>query len=316
MKFLFLSILLSNIVFFFWEYRKGAPEIYLPKNIESQTSNANPQQIFLLSELPAKITPLDLDSTSNSAVIVPSANTDESFIEPKQAQAARDNFVGPLNNIVQPDIRAADENIEFIGPLLANETSADSPEKEQDVLTLKQSGTLPLTAATELVEPSEESELLSACYLLQDGEYSKQMFATTNKSEAFKFALVRQEQQYIGSYLVLTLAANSYQEAKTWEKAIKQQGINELWLFTRGKFKWRISLGLFSTPSNAEKMKASFARRMTRQLEVVPSHQTRMVTEIHISGSETDVASFKNEFSRYFKQQSQCAEVQLSYLPR
>lgn len=167
-----------------------------------------------------------------------------------------------------------------------------------------------LRASAKLVVPSTKAKVSFACYLLQDGEYSEQMFVTSNKSETFKFELVRQEQQHISSYLVLTLAANSYQEAKTWEKSIKQQGINELWLFTRGKFKWRISLGLFSTQSKAEKVKASFTRRISRELEVVPSYQTKVQTEIKISGLEKDISLFKDEFFQYFKQESECAKVQ------
>ncbi len=308
MKFLFLSILLGNIVFFFWEYRKGAPEIYLPISIENKAVNDNQQKIFLLSELPAKVVPLEIDSANNKEVSVPEAP----FIESKQELLANNDFVGPLNNIEQENIHAEGQNMGFIGPLLVDENIADDSEKEIEAISITK-------PEAKIIEPNElleddpepaelnaKTEVLFACYLLRKGEYSEQMFATSNKSATFKFELVQQKQQYISSYLVLTLAANSYQEAKAWEMSIKQQGINELWLFTRGSFKWRISLGLFSTQSKAEKVKASFAQRMPRELEVVPSHQTRVVTEIKISGQEKDISLFKGEFSQYFKQESEC----------
>jgi len=307
-KFLFLSILLGNIVFFFWEYRKGAPEIYLPTDIERKASNDNQQQIFLLSELPAKVVPLEIDSANNNEVSVPEAP----FIEPKQELLANNDFVGPLNNIEQENIHAEGQNMGFIGPLLVDENIVDDSEKEIEAISITK-------PEAKIIEPNElleddpepaelnaKTEVLFACYLLREGEYSEQMFATSNKSATFKFELVQQKQQYISSYLVLTLAANSYREAKAWESDIKQQGINELWLFTRGSFKWRISLGLFSTQSKAEKVKASFAQRMPRELEVVPSHQTRVVTEVKISGQEKDISLFKGEFSQYFKQESEC----------
>jgi len=307
-KFLFLSILLGNIVFFFWEYRKGAPEIYLPISIENKAVNDNQQKIFLLSELPAKVVPLEIDSANNKEVSVPEAP----FIESKQELLANNDFVGPLNNIEQENIHAEGQNMGFIGPLLVDENIADDSEKEIEAISITK-------PEAKIIEPNElleddpepaelnaKTEVLFACYLLRKGEYSEQMFATSNKSATFKFELVQQKQQYISSYLVLTLAANSYQEAKAWEMSIKQQGINELWLFTRGSFKWRISLGLFSTQSKAEKVKASFAQRMPRELEVVPSHQTRVVTEIKISGQEKDISLFKGEFSQYFKQESEC----------
>ncbi len=278
MKFLFLSILLCNIIFFFWEYRKGAPEIYLPNSIENKLNNDNSSQIFLLSELPVKDISLEGDTVDNSEVSV-------FEIHAKKL---------------------------FIGPLLPAENNKDDSEallmaKREAVII--EPNTL-LRHNPKLAESNIKAKILSTCYRLQDGEYSEQMFVTSNKSETFKFELVRQEQQHISSYLVLTLAANSYQEAKTWEKSIKQQGINELWLFTRGKFKWRISLGLFSTQSKAEKVKASFARRILRELEVVPSYQTKVQTVVKISGLEKDISLFKDEFFQYFKQESECAKVQ------
>lgn len=305
MKFLFLSILLGNIVFFFWEYRKGAPEIYLPTSIENKAVNDNQQQIFLLSELPAKVILLEVDSISNKEVSAPEG----SFIGPKQELLANDDFVGPLNNIEQENIHVEGQNMEFIGPLLLDESVVHNPPKEIEAISIAKPDE-PLEDDPKAEDLNAKTEVLFVCYPLREGEYSEQMFATTNKSATFKFELVKQKQQYISSYLVLTLAANSYQEAKAWETSIKQQGINELWLFTRGSFKWRISLGLFSTQSKAEKTKASFSKRMVRELEVVPSHQTRVVTEVKISGQEKDISLFKGEFSQYFKQESECAEVQ------
>jgi len=307
-KFLFLSILLCNIVFFFWEYRKGAPDIYLPASIESKASNDNQQQIFLLSELPAKVVPLGGDSANNKEISVPEA----SFIEPKQELLANDDFIGPLNSIEQDNIRAEGQNMEFIGPLLLDESIAHSPQKEIEAIAIAKPEAMIiepdrlLGADFESAEPSAKTEVLFVCFPLRDGEYSEQMFATTNKSATFKFELVQQEQQYISSYLVLTFAANSYSKARERENTLKQQGISKLWLFTRGDFKWRISLGLFSTQSKAEKVKASFSKRMVRELEVVPSHQIKVVTEIKISGQEKDISLFKDEFSRYFKQESEC----------
>jgi hypothetical protein len=49
MKAIFFSILIFNTAFFLWEYRIGAPEIYLPQE-ESEILGANTQQIILLPE--------------------------------------------------------------------------------------------------------------------------------------------------------------------------------------------------------------------------------------------------------------------------
>ncbi|MCK5354399.1 MAG: hypothetical protein KAJ63_04725 [Methyloprofundus sp.] len=51
-KIIFLAILLINIVFFFSQARKGAPEIYLPSNYENSiASTRGTQEIMLLSEV-------------------------------------------------------------------------------------------------------------------------------------------------------------------------------------------------------------------------------------------------------------------------
>ena len=46
MKFVFFLSLLINIIFFLWEYRKGAPDIYLPPTFEYSKSDT--QKIVLL----------------------------------------------------------------------------------------------------------------------------------------------------------------------------------------------------------------------------------------------------------------------------
>lgn len=171
MRFLFLSILLCNIVFFFWEYRKGAPEIYLPISIENKVSNDNPSQIFLLSELPVKVSYLGGGTAGNSEVNLPEIHSEKLFI----------------------------------GPLLPSENTADDSEilntAKQEAVIIEPDSLL--RASAKLVVPSTKAKVSFACYLLQDGEYSEQMFVTSNKSETFKFELVRQEQQHISSYLVV-----------------------------------------------------------------------------------------------------------------
>ncbi|HIG64007.1 MAG TPA: hypothetical protein EYQ43_00105 [Methyloprofundus sp.] len=50
MRFIFYLTLLINIIFFLWEYRKGAPEIYFPQRLEYSQGNA--QNIILLNNSP------------------------------------------------------------------------------------------------------------------------------------------------------------------------------------------------------------------------------------------------------------------------
>ncbi|MCF7969989.1 MAG: hypothetical protein K9L22_02350 [Methylococcaceae bacterium] len=301
MKFLFLSILLINIVFFFWEQRKGAPEIYFSIDTESNADHEKQKQIFLFSELPPKVALLEIDSVSDDQTIVSEENYQELSVD-------------PLNNTEPENMSETGQNRKSTPPLPIEREFVDSSNKKITEIT-KQEAKLAEPEAVVFSEPKPantevQTETFFACYPLQEGEYSEQMFVTTNKSAIFKFKLVRQEQQYISSYFVLTLAANSYQEAKTWETTIKQQGINDLWLITDGVFKWRISLGVFSTQSNAEKAKASFLTYGVKELEVMPNYKTKAVTEVKVSGQKDDISLFNDEFLRYFKQESQCIKVQ------
>ncbi len=51
MRIIFLCIILINIIFFIWEYRKGAPEIYLPVHYENNSvSDKYQYKILLLAE--------------------------------------------------------------------------------------------------------------------------------------------------------------------------------------------------------------------------------------------------------------------------
>ncbi|NOQ63128.1 MAG: hypothetical protein GQ582_01290 [Methyloprofundus sp.] len=51
-RIIFFGLVLINIIFFFWEYRKGAPEIYLPPSFENHADSTRyAEKIVLLSEV-------------------------------------------------------------------------------------------------------------------------------------------------------------------------------------------------------------------------------------------------------------------------
>jgi len=71
-KFIFLAIMLVNIVFFLWQLRIGAPGIYLPPNYEKRIAHsAGRQKIILLSEMPE----LSLGGCPRSALLNMRYNT-------------------------------------------------------------------------------------------------------------------------------------------------------------------------------------------------------------------------------------------------
>jgi len=329
-KFLFLSILLANIVFFFWEYRKGAPNIYYPSSVVNSHFSTE-LQIFLLSELPPKPLPLKEIVSSNKSIqinfdqvfvgpikpinvfaefvgpVLPKYKgraskviAEQAFVGPRQLNASNETFVGPvLSKYKDTAVKVISEQV-FVGPrplnapnevfvgplLLSNKDSIVTSEARHEALT------------EEVLE--EIDELLKiTCYSLKEQAYTKNMLIVNNKSENFNASFKQIEQQYISSYLVLTDAASSYLDAKVQKKAIKQKGINELWLFRKGVFSRRISLGLFKSENKAEKAQKYFKKKLGINLEVVPSYQTRLLTEVTVNGLEKDIELFEAEFSQY-----------------
>ena len=263
-KILFLSVVLINIVFFFLQYRKGAPEIYFPPYYETSIDSAShTKKIRLLSEISA-VEQLGAKASSINdrrvqQVDAPSAT--------KIANKALINASTPLVN--------------------RNNESIKTPDSDGFPQRLK----LPVVA----------------CYQLKKGEYTPSMFTHEMGKSTFKLELFKQQQEDGNKYLVLTSAANSFQEAVGWEQEIKQQGIDDLWLFKQGQFKWRISLGIFTGKEQANKARESLAKQTKLALEIVSGNQDSSVNYVKISAQEEqDMVAFEQKYSMYFVQKIEC----------
>lgn len=246
MRILFLCVLLVNIVFFLWQYRQGAPDVYLPPSYESHRGSARyDQKILLLSEVES-IAGSPAEKISNPELI----------LEGKSSE---------LNRVAEP--------------------GADS-------------------IISELVDREELPVM--ACYQLKTGKYTQDMFTQQYDDISFKLDLFEQQRD-IESYLLLTLAANSYQEGLSKEQKLKQQGMNGLWLFRQGSYKWRISLGLFSQKEQAETAQGMFTEQTEEVLEIVPGYQTETVSYLQVSDLEKqEVSTFEQNFSLLIEQRMEC----------
>lgn len=344
MKFLFLFIVLINSFFFLWEYRKGAPEVYLKYHFEdNKLLEPGVNNIVLVRELmDVRVEP------EPEAVLITEANIDspiekvideQTFVGPKllisrleynkeavvaaDGDAVLNDFVGPLykKTTDTTELIARQDN-EFIGPLPAESlplTKAESDANPADELKQSElSGQIePLENlhSESMVETSPgqsnehniavepEKTLVRACYPLEKNEYKEVLQAQAGD---YQLEFVTQEQTYISSYLVLTLPARSLQEAEARAQAMRQQGIDDLWLFRKGEFKWRISLGLFRAKEKALKEQKRFVERTTETLEVAPSHQTKTVTQVSINIEAENIADFMEKFSLYFDKNAEC----------
>ncbi|WP_428354320.1 hypothetical protein [Methyloprofundus sp.] len=111
----------------------------------------------------------------------------------------------------------------------------------------------------------------------------------------------------ISSYLVLTLPTDDLQLAKNRRDILKQQGITDLWMFKKGQFKWRISLGLFSSSDKALFAKQQYAQQTTEELDVVPSWQTHNITQVTISAQQKQkISDFEQSFANFIDKDANC----------
>ncbi len=279
MKFVFFLTLLVNIIFFLWEYRKGAPSVYLPPPFEYSASDA--QQILLLTEAPEMThqatDPAVIDKKSREEHVTPA--TSEAFVE-----------MAELPTPDQPKLPETESHVriehEFVGLVQQHEIvpQSSNPFKLERKTETQQ---LVTGSAQENLENNTEkktaigtigaSSTLIACYHLNPGAAEKDFISQIANGQNYNLTFTEQEVPFISNYLVLTLAGDTLQQARQREQILKQQGINDLWMFKSGKFKWRISLGLFSSPKNAESAKELYARQTSEYLEVVPSWQNQLV---------------------------------------
>jgi len=320
-KFVFSLALLINITFFLWEYRKGAPDIYLPTPIEYSTIDT--QKIILLNEPPA--IPIESNKNTDTAqdqlVTKPEQQLDTdneigavAFVGPRQLNAsnqsklsdtdskiaATSEFVGPVYQ--QPSVI---QEYEFTGPI--NEQSpklieTDRPQGEQQADT-----TLSDAKKNTQIQAIINANSVVACYQLTSSATKTDFISQTDKKKNYTLTFAELQVPYITNYIVLTLPAETFQLAQNTQKTLKQQGIKDLWMFKKGIFKWRISLGIFSSLENAGVARNQYAKLTTESLDVVPSWKSHTVTQVTISAQqEQDISVFEQRFSNYINKDLDC----------
>jgi len=300
-KLFFLLIALLNISFFFWEYRKGAPEIYQPKTIHAKQLE---QQIFLLSEsLPAEYNivqrPVKTASLVNDADKLPMTEslwragnlvTFDVTLETDLKNALARQFI-PLPDTWHKlsDVLNVSAEIKPIDAVVSETKNTDSVQKNTLVST-----------------DTKVTHRSTACYMLQSDDSQREMQTLVNNDDRYHLIFQKREQTSISSYLVLTDAADSLQAAKEQVKSIRQQGIEDLWLFRQGEFKWRISLGLFSSKAKAIKARKHYGKQITQTLNIVPRIRKQKMTLVTVVSQQGVMPDFERTFSTLITKKVNC----------
>ena len=295
-RILFLCVVLVNIVFFFWEYRKGAPGIYLPLSYEiSLESSKYAQKIMLLSELNST---KELPGGADTSKVL-----SQQSVVPTRLDAGHESLLKEAKTHSITHYTTKSHSVEQINSelIIDKNLKLDSLKVEDSQLANDEQLISKHNTMSGLSFP------LLACYQLKAGEYTQTTLTEKMIGQTYKLELFEQQQRDANSYLVLTLAASSSEEAQSNEQEMKQQGIDDLWLFREGVFKWRISLGLFSGIEQAEKAKELFSEQINQLLEVVPSYLKTGITNVKISAHDKQgMLAFEQEFSDIIDQKVEC----------
>lgn len=105
----------------------------------------------------------------------------------------------------------------------------------------------------------------------------------------------KQEVEVLISYLVYYPAAVSFQQSINNVKMLKDKGVTDYWLFTKGEDKGIISLGLFKKQSRALSLQQKFIQSGL-QVEMMPRYQTQLAWFIRIE-NENEISIKKPNIS-------------------
>lgn len=308
MKIVFFFILLINSIFFFWHYRQGAPHIYLPAS--SQYTTLNAEKIKLLSGPPAPEIKQD---------VVKNTETHEKSLVTELVQQSSGfeiNFIGPLRiGNTQKSLSVQENKLlsdnDFVGPL---NTKSDLTRATQKNINTDNSNSEIYANSKEegvLNVASTRESTISICFQLKKDIVQQDIITHSTNLSKYQLKFSQQERPYYSNYLVLTLPAESLQQATSLKENLRQQGINDLWLFKKGDFKWQISLGLFSSEEKAELAKSQYTQQITQPLLVMPSIQMQLITHVLVSAeNKADISQFKQSFANYIDKQVDCFPTQ------
>lgn len=346
MRILFLLVFLLNIAFFLWEYRKGAPEIYwLPTYENKVGSSYVEQKIILLSELPSEQLPivkaeLNIEPTIQEQSAMPESQPvagilrtesgDSPMIESRTAITTSDNInsaqsgrIANLKNDSAP-VKVGLESVDVVTASLAVQNAVVQATQDVSSSTLQAEKNSEENVVEQSMEASADMQLSSetlndlkvlkmpihACYSLVEGDYLQEQFTLNDKEAYLIVELIEQEQRKVGSYLVLISETRADVDVETVKQRIKQQGIENSWLFTQGEFKGRLSLGLFTSKENALQAKAAFNALTDQPLEIVMRYKTIIASRINIIVQDNSgLAEFEQLYGMIIDQKIPCAKA-------
>jgi len=246
MKIVFFLLLLSNIVFFLFEFtslKKQPVQI-----VDDQT-----KQILLLSELPEEHKAIEQELVAPGKVVaIDLIDNKASRVKNITLSAQElDRSIPDIENEFKVEKAEKDHDLEIDKPILTE--SIKATEKAES---LKEE----MTLSSDKVLPAEKE---SYCYQL--GPFKDQVmltdWITKNNIDLSQVTEYKKQKKSETGFLVYYPRAESYEKSKQNIQFLKNKGITDFWLFRRGELKGHISLGLFVKESRAKDLKNSFVKK-------------------------------------------------------
>jgi len=329
-KIIFFSILIFNTVFFLWEMRKGAPDIYTEQHQVIALESEAEQIIFLDNELNySEIEAASMAEVENNRASL----TEDSQEEIILAAAASDTVVIPAESSKEKDLQliiepSLDNSEESPANVLVNEAiDANTSQEEisQGSVEVPSENTVTIIAeSTESTESTEQQEIIQPAAPEENVPSVQQPIQVVQleKDLCFKVlqankALIQEQlaaysvsffvstEQYISHYFLLTGQSASIAEMKANAQGIKQEGL-DVWVIEKGEFERRISLGVFSKVANVNNAKAKYMQAIQQELEIVPRYKEIENYYFRVSLGEAEANELLKTLGEYQVTAEQC----------
>lgn len=281
MKFFLFLVALANVGLFMWEYKQGAFEA--SAGIAEQYDSPDQESILLVSELKnvqqAQVSGPELDTAADPkktpAAKVPSVSLKD--LEASDKNLLAEQLSLPMDKLAAEfGLSAGNSAARPVDQKKAEKAlpeSAHAGKEKPGRPGLESKPAQPIIAAAEKAQNSETASGPVSCYeagpFANGNAYQLWKRELNASKEAIKS--LSRDGEVISDYLVYYPAAETRQQAEVNMKMIKDKGINDLWLLTKGKDNGLISLGVFKNESRALAMKSQLLVKGI-QAEVKPRY--------------------------------------------
>ncbi|MDC9729704.1 MAG: hypothetical protein PSN04_10345 [Methyloprofundus sp.] len=331
MKALFFSILIFNMAFFLWEYRKGAPEVYYPEEEHEILSDNTQQIIFLPEEMPERVTEIkvaevevfkqndffdgdkvDVDEPVELALVeensIPEevdSGVKESLVEQSEAVEGSEDSLIKLDEYML-EVTVSKELLEAPVVAKVNPENVISEDKQSVTDELSSdSEELALDVSVEKTADFDEKvEEIALCFQISE----KMLEPVQQKIKDYSSIVISKTEQVTGYYFLLTLPSQSLSQMQSNAQAIKQKGL-DVWLIEKGEFSQRISLGVFSKQKNVTKAKMAYMKKIGQPLEIIPQYKNEQKNYLKVTLAEDKKGDVMARLSDFKLKSTSCSAI-------